>query len=113
KMLDALLVDPQPRRAEGLTDREVFQVECHDEDLAGGAAPVGAASAGLRNQTPLATAVAMISPNAASATAWATKTGSRSPLKRNASQPPPAAIARRTRLAMSGQSSRPAPSDPN
>src|SRR5262249_44756827 len=92
KRLDAFLVDAQLRRAEGLTDREVFQVECHDEDLAGGTASAGTAPAGARNQAPLLTATAMISPNAASAAACAMKTGRRSPLRRSASQPPPAAI---------------------
>src|SRR2546428_9779297 len=61
------------------------------------------------NQTPLATAPALIRPKAASAALSARKTWDRLPLQRNASHPPPAAIASRVRFASNGHSSRPAP----
>src|SRR5208282_255258 len=69
----------------------------------------GAARAGLSNHAPPATAAALMRPNVASATASAMKTSDRLPVHRSASQPPPAAISRRARLASNGHSKRPAP----
>src|SRR6266850_4565966 len=63
------------------------------------------------NHEPPAIARALINPKATSARLCARNTYERLPLERSASQPASAAIARRVRLAISGQSNRPAPWD--
>src|ERR1051326_6550143 len=107
--LDLLLVDGDAPGAVDLADGEVLEVFCaHVADLlCSAAARHGHVKA--PNHAPPATAATLINPKATSATLCAKNPCARSPLQRSASQPAIAAIARRVRLATSGQSSRPAP----
>src|SRR6266446_1159805 len=110
--LDSLLVDPQPTGAKGLPDGKVFEESPnHGHWPPSGARTRGRGQTIGPNQAPVATAPAVISPNAARAAPSAAKTYETSALQRSASQPPPAAITSRTRFASSGHSSRPAPCD--
>src|SRR6267142_1071184 len=110
--LDSLLVDAHPTGAKGLPDGEVFEESPNHRHCAPSRARTrGRGQTIGPNQAPVATAPAVISPNAASAAPSAAKTTETSALQCSANQPPPAAIPSRTRLASSGHSRRPAPCD--
>src|SRR5262245_34495400 len=100
KGFDVLCVDPQPPGAERLPHGKIFEIALsHGLFISFVYAPRGQGQPMGPNQAPRATAAALISPNAASAAPSARKTCDRSPLQRNASHPPPAAIANRVRFA--------------
>src|SRR5271169_1625016 len=102
KRKDLLLVDAMLAGFENLSGGKVFQiVNGHLFMPCGGCA--------VLNHAPLATATALIRPNAASATASAMKTSVSSPVHRKAKKPPTAAIISRAMLARNGHSKRPAP----
>src|SRR6266851_5449862 len=104
KALDPLVGEPQPAGAEGLSDGKILEISPgHCGFLPRRKGMYGRVHRTGPNQAPPATAAALIRPKAASATASERKTWVMLPLKRSASQPPAAAIARRVRFATSGQ----------
>src|SRR5690242_10015832 len=104
KALDPLGLHAQPAGAVLLSDGEVLEIP-HAALLCS----VGHVSG--PNHAPPATAITLMSPKAASARLCATNTTASSPLHASASHPTSAAMVRRVRLPISGQSSRPAPCD--
>src|SRR5579862_1906776 len=108
KSENLLFVDTQPAGVENLARREILQI-AHGHLRGSSCERRTGRSLRPLNHTPLATAAALIKPNAASATAKAMKTSVRLPPQRKASQPPPVAITRRAILASNGHSRRPAP----
>src|SRR5205807_6411290 len=98
--------------AEGLSHGEVIEISLgHVRQFLRQRRALGARYLTSRDQAPRQTAAALIRPKAASARPSAMKTPVRSPPRRSASHPPPAASASLAKLASNGQRTRPAPWD--